>query len=457
MADTTSAPSASNSDGAAAPTANDIAAAAASLARLTVQPNSADQPHRFDPEMPFPERIVRAVARYRKKRKWGTQLRCQLFISYMRVGEIDIGSKSHIPGDHPEDDEVYDDCDGYDDQEGYEDPEDEGEEALVKRQEKNFAPQSKRQRELARAELNELGALPQLDEDEDELEVDFVGCVRQFLSTYLMRDSYYYHINAFVEAPGVVQRFLEWLQMHNVCPEYTADIRASLLVCQRASMELPRCKRAISKMPGNFNTLCAAKYGGQLYHAYGGSEDGGASWTDDETQRTFGLTCEQVRMVTDDAFGPVTRVQHSRRTLEVVRVEPFDPSRQHESAGDANAASLPRVGVPHGKIWLREHQAVGHRPGEPWTLGTRAAAAKADDGGDDEDDASLICLHLDPTPANEMLPGMVMTADYHQLSNGLWYVDTIVNLWPSYYLDAQEDEYEEDSEEDFDDNGAWEY
>jgi hypothetical protein len=284
-----------------------------------------------------------------------------------------------------------------------------------------------------------------LQQYEDEMIVDFVGCVRQFLSTYLLRDSFYYHIDTFTEAPSVVRSFLEWLLDYNVCPEYMADIRTSLMVCHRAKIELVRCKRAISHMPGRFNVLCAAKYGGQMYDAYGGSEDGGASWTDAETQQVFGLTKEQIRMAIDDVYGSLKVVKKMDTLMEVIHVEPFKPGELQSSEADERykTSGLPPVLVPHGKVWLRRHNPFGHRPGEPWQLSQRSTGETTETNGED----AIIRLHLDPAAANELLPGMVMNAEFYKLENGLWYINILNNLWPSYYLDAQPDPYEDDSDE----------
>ncbi|CAG8600381.1 12755_t:CDS:2 [Acaulospora morrowiae] len=51
-------------------------------------------------------------------------------------------------------------------------------------------------------------------------------------------------------------------------------------------------------------------------------------------------------------------------------------------------------------------------------------------------------IHLSPDVAHCPMPGMLITADFHLLSNGRWYWDRVTNVYPSYYL-AEEDSDDE--------------
>jgi hypothetical protein len=385
------------------------------------------------------ERILRGIARYRRKRKWPSPEHAQIFVVYMRFGQVDIG---HRPYGKKVDDDESDDDDFSDNGEYERDmPALSDDLAEVHKHSNNNKhkrdPKSKQQKALEKAEREELQSLQGTEED---LDVDFLGCTRQFLSTYMLRDSYFYSLDAFEDAPQVVRKFLEWMQNFNVCPEYRFDIDRSIMVCEWAADELPRCKQALLSLPGRFNTVCAARYGGQLYSTYGASQELRDDWTDSDTQTIFSLTTEQVEMLTDGAFGNVFHMGKGMRTMQVVHIDEYDPNRPFT---DEN----PRILIPHGRIWLTTHDVEGHRPGDNWAE-TKASVIEAANEAAQLDD--LICLYLDPSAANAISIGMVLTAEFHQLSNGVWYIERVDSLWPSYYLDDIQNISDSDSDSDSD-------
>ncbi len=54
----------------------------------------------------------------------------------------------------------------------------------------------------------------------------------------------------------VVDNFLRYLQIHDVCPEYGEDVKAAREICSKAHAELPKILCAIPRMPGHFNLAC---------------------------------------------------------------------------------------------------------------------------------------------------------------------------------------------------------
>ncbi|KAI8056682.1 Argonaute complex, subunit Arb1 [Syncephalis plumigaleata] len=372
--------------------------------------------------MPVFERILRGIARYRRKQY------AQIFVVYMRFGQVDVGHRPY--GKKTKDDKKHGDDDDDDDDDDFSDNDAQYKRdmSIIKRN-----PKSKHQKSLEKAEREELQSLRSLD-------VDFLGCTRQFLSTYMLRDSYFYRMDAFEDAPQVVLNFLKWMKEFNVCPEYQFDIDRSLMVCRWAADELPRCKQALLSLPGRFNTVCAARYGGQLYSTYGASQELRDDWTDSDTQTIFGLTKEQVEMLTDGAFGEVFHMGKSTRAMRVVRVDEYDPNRPFT---DEN----PRILLPHGRVWLSTHDPEGHRPGDNWAETKESVVAAANEAAQLDD---LICLYMDPSAANAISVGMVLITEFHQLSNGVWYIERVDSLWPSYYLDDVQIISDSDSNSDSD-------
>jgi hypothetical protein len=99
--------------------------------------------------------------------------------------------------------------------------------------------------------------------------------------------------------------------------------------------------------------LYAAKYGGQMYSAYGGNEDSGKSWTDTEIQ-VSGLTKEQIRIAMNDVYGSLKMMKKIDTFMEVTNAEPFRPGQSQSGEADEwyKASGLPLVLLLRGEVWL---------------------------------------------------------------------------------------------------------
>ena len=56
----------------------------------------------------------------------------------------------------------------------------------------------------------------------------------------------------------VVLNFLKYVDLHDVCPEYAADVRRAQRVCLQALDEFPAIKELLELIPGDFNTSLRA-------------------------------------------------------------------------------------------------------------------------------------------------------------------------------------------------------
>ncbi|KAM5345195.1 hypothetical protein ACJ41O_011057 [Fusarium nematophilum] len=86
--------------------------------------------------------------------------------------------------------------------------------------------------------------------------VDFAGVAAGFFSVTLV------NITSF--DPGkmetgidTVENFLRYVLHHDVCPEYEADVKAALQVCQAARLEWPMVRRLNACLPGQFHLAAA--------------------------------------------------------------------------------------------------------------------------------------------------------------------------------------------------------
>ncbi len=54
----------------------------------------------------------------------------------------------------------------------------------------------------------------------------------------------------------VVDNFLRYVSLHDVCPEHQADVDRARALCARAEIELPMCLELPRLVPGSFNLAC---------------------------------------------------------------------------------------------------------------------------------------------------------------------------------------------------------
>ncbi|RKP13462.1 Argonaute siRNA chaperone complex subunit Arb1-domain-containing protein [Piptocephalis cylindrospora] len=182
----------------------------------------------YDPSIPVEHRLARAIHRFRKKRSLvpsGPQY--EIFKSYMAHGGVDVGCKSFVK--NPQPDEMDSDGDGPPmDQEGF-------------------------------------GLIKHLGSSKYQRTIDFTGLIREFLSTEIWFTTREGDNQESIEVAGpVLAKFLTYLQMHQVCPEYEEDIKNALEVANIATTQLPLCHRLSVALPSSRDKSLSAYYGGRL-------------------------------------------------------------------------------------------------------------------------------------------------------------------------------------------------
>ncbi|OAX78554.1 hypothetical protein ACJ72_07136 [Emergomyces africanus] len=74
-------------------------------------------------------------------------------------------------------------------------------------------------------------------------------------------------------ATGTIRNFLNYILLHDVCPEYSEDILAARVICDAAKVELWKAQQVNCWAPGNFNMACSTLFGGYFYGFYTGGQD----------------------------------------------------------------------------------------------------------------------------------------------------------------------------------------
>jgi hypothetical protein len=77
----------------------------------------------------------------------------------------------------------------------------------------------------------------------------------EHLPTMAGSDTKYYQMGV-----EVVLNFLKYVDMHDVCPEYHADVMGAQLVCKKALHEMPAIWKLSDLLPGDFNTAVSIVY-----------------------------------------------------------------------------------------------------------------------------------------------------------------------------------------------------
>lgn len=67
-------------------------------------------------------------------------------------------------------------------------------------------------------------------------------------------------VGVLADAADVITNFLNYVDSHDVCPEYREDVRNARKVCKQAREELPAIWEAVSLLPGEFNTALSTLY-----------------------------------------------------------------------------------------------------------------------------------------------------------------------------------------------------
>ncbi|CAG8485998.1 18915_t:CDS:2 [Gigaspora margarita] len=360
-----------------------------------------DEDKLYDPRTrPITQRIEIAVQKYRKNRKFSST-RNQVFSSYLRFGGINTGQKSFLGQDGL-------DCEDADADE------------IAARRATDF-----------------------IEENDEELEVDFTYTSRVYLSSYLIDKSGYVQMDQFREAPLVVISFLNYLIKHDVCSEYLSDMQEALKIAECAKYELPNCKLFAQLAPGKFNKACSLIFGGELYGMFENP------WFGEESvAKMIGISQNDADETVKKFFGQnvVSKLKQmpeaSKKALfvEVVDIEPDKTINEATSTMESTTAN--NINYKIENVTVDTNAAEGTK-NEQDSLNDeyfQKMTVRAYQVSDTE----IITVYLEPSIARCVTLGMLITADFHQLTNGWWYFDRVTNVYPSYYLVGEESSDEDE-------------
>ncbi|KAJ0164080.1 Argonaute-binding protein 1 [Colletotrichum tanaceti] len=191
----------------------------------------------YHPDLPFIERIETCIQRYRARRRLGASH--QMFNKYLFLGGID--STPRMFGGNVDADL------------------------------KDMSPEEKRSAAaIDTVHMSGGGSRFYNDNDPDDWDVDFAGVAAGFLSENLPTMTAWDYAQM-GKAVGVLENFLTYVLQHDVCPEYNANVKEALAICQKAKVELPQAHQALLRFPGEFN-LALSELFCDDFHFFGEGE-----------------------------------------------------------------------------------------------------------------------------------------------------------------------------------------
>lgn len=271
--------------------------------------------------------------------------------------------------------------------------------------------------------------------------VDFLGCMKGFLSRRAILVWGLDSREKTVEVTTTLERFMDYLLQHDVCPEYSNEVTATRNFCRVATEELCATAEAGRRLPGDFNIACSTIFGGQYAEGY----DGETSWAPSTAgQVSFvGFTQEMAKQIINFAIaGQAPEAVYQKHMdllttasltvemtkehagFEITRIEP--PTSDTLDIYRTSAREFRPVGTVHAKPWHNpELPPVDSTPDE------RAAAEKE--------------AHTNPSPPSEeyiflieqaillnLRVGMKLEATLKKLTSGIWYFDEFLTVYPSF-------------------------
>ncbi|CAJ2514095.1 Uu.00g022140.m01.CDS01 [Anthostomella pinea] len=174
----------------------------------------------YDPTRPFADRIEECIQRYRARRRLDEE-RTQMFNKYLFLGGIDSSPRQ-------------------------------------------FTGMGLDKEGLEEADADQIRSMTAVDfvgnagsrfydgTVTEHWEVDFEAIVKGFLSRFIP-DLYMHDPKANQTAADLIKNFLNYVLMHDACPEYTENIMAARQVCEIAPTELMYMHELTVELPGPFN------------------------------------------------------------------------------------------------------------------------------------------------------------------------------------------------------------
>ncbi|KAK6384960.1 hypothetical protein LTS17_002523 [Exophiala oligosperma] len=361
----------------------------------------------YNPSIPFVDRIITAVGRFERTRKLTSERRDVLF-KWLVFGGVEIGPRAYQ---------------GAPDTESL----DNAETAAV----------------LSQASANK--DKYDLSSPMSLYDVDFQGVMHSFLSRRARAIYGFDTPDQVSTLTTTLERFMDYLLQHDVCPEYHPEVLATRNFCRSVGPELWHAAEALRHLPGDFNIACSTLSGGYYAEHYDGLTDWETEPDPQQLAVFVGMKPEEAQQIM--SFGVAGAAEESvyKAYLDAVRTgSPVAVTDVEEIAGFEITRIVPPT--PDCKAIYTQttsnFRPVGRVYAKAWT--------NPDSQPEDLTDEEKRALYVSSTsPNNTVKPkeyvffleeilqtylrvGTKIEATIYMLSCGIMFFDNVVNLFPSF-------------------------
>lgn len=278
-------------------------------------------------------------------------------------------------------------------------------------------------------------------------EVDFLGCAKGFLSRRAKLSCGYETRENVQLVTSTVERFMDYLLQHDVCPEYRDQVLATRNFCRDATSEIWNAAEATRRLPGDFNIGCSTLFGGSYARDYDGKSWWGPENTSEnvfvgmDTKEAFqvvkfgvaGAASEDVYKAFVDILNDETREfgqaevkEHAG--FEITRIEA--PSRECIEIYTANSQHFRPVGRVYAKPWENPDALPEDlTPAEQTALTT--CPSNKQTGPEREQTIEYVFL-VESILQSHLQEGMKVEATIRTLDCGIMFFDEVLNVYPSF-------------------------
>jgi hypothetical protein len=275
-----------------------------------------------------------------------------------------------------------------------------------------------------------------LNTDTSVYQVDFLGCMKGFLSRKAKNLFGFETREQVAVLTTTLERFMDYLLQHDVCPEYRSDVLAARALCRDAPPELWDVAELTRRLPGDFNMACSTLFGG-FYQNY----DGETWWGPENFQGSVfvGLKPEEASQIVHFAVAgaaseevfraymaavdghtqlQVTSVREEAG-LEITRIIP--PTPECKDIYHAHSKHFRPVGRVHAKLWTDPDA-----PPEDLTETERQSLVSP------SVDATEYVFFVESILQSSLRVGMKLQATVRTLNCGIAYFDAVRDVFPTF-------------------------
>ena len=271
--------------------------------------------------------------------------------------------------------------------------------------------------------------------------VDFLGCMKGFLSRRAT-EIWAFDTKEKVDlVTSTLERFMDYLLQHDVCPEYADEILETRNFCRDATDEIWSCVDAQRWLPGDFNIACSTLFGGN----YGRDYDGETYWGDMEkaSGNVFvGQTAEEATQIFGYALAGAASEEVFRRYYSLWQGEEKEEGlRVVQIIKDHNFKIIDLVDPTADckdmyKQNTEKYRPVGKMIARAWK---NPLAPPEDLSDDDEQDLTaeeslgeVYIFFIEEIIMQNLSVGQTISATVHKLNCGVWFFDEFTQIHPDF-------------------------